>query len=324
MTRIRLVVLDGFDWAYLNEGRAECAPLWDLADDGCHAELESCAEPLTPPGVAALLAGRDLDHDWSQDAYITSQELIRSRPWFPALDREGLSVGLANVPLTWPAFRMRGVKWLTSGFPVGAARDWHTPRGLDVLGYPIDRVVCDGGPGGTRDVEGLAQTEADIVRWVMAQERADVEVVWLRTTDGAGHHFWGRDEYHAAVGETLKVLPRLREGAENLIVVSDHGMAGLQSEACSTYRATNHGPAAIAAGLAGGHTRSGILIAAGDDIRQRGLLPTQRLMEVAGGLFDLLQVPPPQGMVSVGPQWAHAFSESERAAMRADLADLGY
>jgi len=324
MTRLRILVLDGFDANFLRSHGDTCAPLWGLAEEGCHAELRSCDIPLTPTGVAALLAGQDLQHDWSSDAFITSQELIRARPWFPALDREGLSVGLCNVPLTWPSFRMRGLKWMVSGFPVGAARNWHQPRGLDVLGYPIDRVVCDGGPGGTKDTRGLAKTEAEIVQWVMQQERADVEVVWLRCTDSAGHHFWGRPEYDLAIGETLKAIDALREQTDNLLIISDHGMAGLESDACGPYRDSNHGPAAAAANLAGGHTRSGILIAVGDDIRQRGELPQQRLMEVAGGIFDLLQVPPPSGIVSAGPQWAWAMTQAERDAIRSDLTSLGY
>lgn len=332
MTGIRVVVLDGLDWLWCSEHRDLCPELWALAEEGCSAPLRACDAPITPTGVAALLAGRDVDLDWTDDHYTSSADLIRTRPWVHELARNGLTLGLVNVPLTWPAFPLPKGSYVVSGFPVDAValrdrtRPWHRPTGLDVLGYPIDMVVCDHGPGGTRDVQGLARAEGEITDWLLRSERKDVEIVWFRSTDSAGHHLWGTEGYAQAVSAASKLLPRLREGCENLIVISDHGFDALSSPRVSAYRATKHGPAAARAGLAGGHSSEGVLVASGDSIRARGLLPEQRLLEVAGGLFDLLQLPPAPGMISAGPAWASSIpvGSDEGDRVREQLRRLGY
>lgn len=328
MTSLRLIVLDGLDWAWCQSHRDLVPALYDLAEEGCSARLVACDAPITPTAVAALLAGRKVDVPWVMgDHYATSQEIIRTRPWVSELTRQGLTVGLCNVPLTWPAapaLAPRG-SWVVAGFPVQAARNWHRPAGLDVLGYPIDRVICDTGPGGTKDVQGLADAESEIVRWVLeSAPRCDLEVVWLRSTDGAGHHLWDTPEYGEVMARAAALIPRLREGAESVVVISDHGMAALGSEPTAAYMNTTHGPASQAAGLAGGHTMGGVLFAAGDSIHARGELADQSLVEVAGGLFDVLGVPPAPGMISNGPAWARAYSDPEGDVMRERLKALGY
>lgn len=332
-SKVRVVVLDGLDWVWCSRFADRCAPLWALAREGCAAPLRACDIPITPTGVGALLAGREVELSWSSDHYTSSQDLIRTRPWAHELARYGLTVGLLNVPLTWPAFPLPSGSWVVSGFPVAdvalrdPSRPWALPRGLDVLGYPIDAVVCDHGPGGTRDVAGLSAAEGEIVAWL--RERAppaDVEVVWLRSTDGAGHHFWGAPEYDRAVAAACALLPLLREGTENLVVVSDHGFDALAAPRCETYRASSHGPPSAAAGLSGGHAMEGVLVAAGSAIHARGALREQKLVEVAGGLFDLLGLPPPPGMISRGPAWASSLpaGSSDGGSVSAAMKRLGY
>jgi len=336
---VRIVVLDGFDWRWAESRRDQIPEVWGLAEDGCCAPLR-CGVPVTPSGVAALLTGRDVDLEWGGgdgplgDRYASSQDLIRQRPWAAELERAGLTLGLVNVPLTWPAFRLPGVLYCVSGFPVGGSalsgggsHPWHRPAGLDVLGYPIEDVVCDSGsgPGGTRDLASIARAESEICDWVIGSApRADVEVVWLRSTDSAGHHAWGGGAYDLAARGASRLVGRLREEAENVVLISDHGMDSIGSERCSEYLATNHGPSAVSAGLVGGHTREGVIFAAGPGIRARGILPEQRLHEVAGGVFDLLQVPPAPGMVSAGPAWSAPYGADDASAIRDRLRALGY
>lgn len=330
---IRVLVLDGLDWTWCSTHRDLVPNLWALAAEGCAAPLRACTRPVTSQGVAALLAGREVDVPWAQgDDYATSQELIRTRPWVYELARHGLSLGMLNVPLTWPAFPLPAGCWCVSGFPVDQIAlqnprvPWHWPRGLDVLGYPIEAVVCDHGPGGTKDILGLSDAEDEMVHWLDRADRRDTEIVWLRSTDGAGHHHWGTPLYDEAMRRADARVPRIREGCENLVVVSDHGFDALTSPRCGPYLATNHGPTARQYGLVGGHAMEGVLFAAGDRVRARGELAEQKLVEVAGGLFDLLQRPPAPGMVTMGPAWARAVpagsSEAERIAER--MRRLGY
>lgn len=336
MTKVRVIVLDGVDWRYVTERKDIARPLWDLVGldeaKGCAAMLRACAAPITPSAVCALLSGRDDGIGWfSEDRYTTSQELIRTKPWFREVAREGLTVGLCNVPLTWPAFPMPKGSWLTSGFPVDAVtlrdptRPWRWPASLDTSGYPIEGIVRDAGPGGSRDVVALQEAEVAIVDWFLATApRADVEFIWLRSSDSAGHHFWGKPEYDATIGHVCRMAERLAEGAENVIVISDHGFDGIDSGRCEAYHRTSHGPASRKAGLCGAHSEEGILFARGDRIFARGILAEQKLTEVAGGIFDLLQLPPAPGMIVGAPAWSAVVSAAEASAMRDSMAELGY
>ena len=331
-TKIRVIVLDGLDWEYVNANKEIVAPLWSIAEEGCAALLKACDAPLTPSAVCALLSGRDAGVGWfSDDHYTTSQELIRTRPWFPEVARHDMNVGLCNVPLTWPAFHLPKDSWVVSGFPVDPAtltdrrRPWHWPPFMDVDGYPIEGVVRDNGPGGSTDLDMLMETEHEIVDWFLNKaERADIEFIWLRATDSAGHHAWGTSDYDRTVEHAAKLGERLCEGAENVVVISDHGFAALDSKRCDAYHKTSHGPASVRAGLAGGHSEEGILFAKGDSIFARGILKDQKLDEVASGIFDILQIPPAPGMSPGRPQWSVPYSQDEAVGMLESLSDLGY
>jgi hypothetical protein len=331
-TKVRIIVLDGLDWEWCEANPAAIPNLRRIASEGCYGPLRSTVAPITCSAVCALLAGRDDDIQWvSEDRYTTSQELIRTRPWFPELYRNDLTLGLCNVPLTWPAFPLRRGSWLTSGFPVNEStltdrrRPWHWPANLGVGAYPIKGVVQDCGPGGAKNLEGIWTYEHFIIRWFLRDiNRKDVEVIWLRGTDSAGHHYWGTDQYRQAVMHADRYIEDLAEGAENLLVISDHGFDALDSPRCEAYHRTTHGPSATRAGLVGGHAMEGVLFARGDKIFTSGLLPEQKLVDVAGGIFDLLQLPPAPGMHTGQPHWSAPYSPAEEGVMKNRLKGLGY
>jgi len=326
---LRVVVLDGLDWEWCSgPGREVAAPLWALADRGCCAPLLACRDPITPPAVAALLCGREVPLDWARTrgSYATSHDLVRARPWFRALAAESLTVGLCGIPLTWPAFPLPRGSWMVSGPPMPSpARSWRYPDTLDAFRCPVPRLAGAEPPGGSSNVEALAALETHIVDWFFADApRADLEILWLRATDAAGHHAWGTDAYTETVRATVAHVEALAKDASDLVVISDHGFCGISEPRAAAYLAGEHGRVAVAAGLKGAHAPVGVLFAAGERIQARGVLPEQRLVEVAGGLFDLLQVPPPSGMVSIGPAWASPVSADEAAEIGLALKQAGY
>jgi len=331
-TELRIIVLDGFDWEWTGANREACAPLWRIHERGCSAKLNACPAPVTSDAVAALLTGQDVALQWSQpDRYNQSQDLIRRRPWLYDLAQHGLTIGLCNVPMTWPAFRMPDRCWMTAGYPVpGNARTdlrpWRWPDGLEVGGYPIDEVGQDHGPGGTKDIPLIARTEERIADWMVTKApRCDVEIVWLRGTDSAGHHAWGLPEYEEQAAHACRMAELLSADARDVVVMSDHGFDSMQSPRCKEYLETDHGPIATRAGLLGGHTMDGILFAAGERIQQRGDLGTQQILDVAQGIYSLLGLPPAPTMDDREiPRWALATTAEDDAAIMERMRALGY
>jgi hypothetical protein len=349
--RVRLVVLDGLDWQYClrafdnakvpvgldvgdgtHVGYADdpTAALWAALEDGCAAPLEACKAPVTSDAVATLLTGRDLELSFTEgDHFANSQDLIRTRPWFGELARHGMSLALCNVPLTWPAFPVPGPgSWLTSGYPVTRPdrSSWGLTRD-QLHGYPLPAMVdvANGGDGGSSNLPMLCAAEKELVGWFeRLDHRCTVEIVWLRSSDSAGHHAWGTADYDAVVAHLGGQVRRLRKDCDNCIVISDHGFDAVDSPRCEAYMATNHGPPTRRAGLVGAHTMDGVLFASGKDITARGILPRQRILEVAGGLFDLLGIPPAPGMLSVGPAWTKATTAADDDRVREAHRKLGY
>jgi hypothetical protein len=334
-TKVRVIVLDGLDWQWCREHKDATRRLWMMAEEGCCARLEACAAPVTSDAVAALLSGRDVKLHWiTDDRFSNSADLIRTRPWMYELAQHDMTLGLCNVPLTWPAFRMPKGSWMTSGYPVHllpeqdrVGRAWHWPSSLEVFGYPIREVVADsnGGPGGSSDLEAICRYEREIVDWFVGGAlRADVELIWLRSTDSAGHHAWGTDEYKRTVEHICELAHVLRQDAENVVVVSDHGFDAITSSRCAAYMATEHGPTTQQAKLGGAHTMDGILFASGRDIVARGQLVDQKILEVAAGIFTVLQVPPMPGMIDRCPEWAARTTKDDDELILNRMKRLGY
>lgn len=338
--RLAVVVLDGLDWEWTLAHPEEAPELWAMASAGCYAPLRCPSPPLTPTSVAALLCGRLPPAGWSGDggSYTSSADLLRRDPWPRRLARdEGLRVGWCNVPVTWPAFPPGPGCWLVSGWPMSGSRregdllprQWVEPGSLEVSvvagGYPIGVIADDCGPGGTKDLAGLAAAEQQIATWCATEAPpTDLLVCWLRATDGAGHHAWGTPTYAEIVATASRSAAIVAASSRTCLVISDHGFDALDSPRCEAYRSSGHGPVAADAGLRGGHAEVGVLFASGAGIHARCLLPEQRLIEVAAGLCGVLQVPAPAGVTPAAPAWAAATSADEDSEIRERLRALGY
>jgi len=205
------------------------------------------------------------------------------------------------------------------------ASAWKFPPGLATDRCPIPRLAGAEPPGGASNLAGLVDVEAALVAWFLRDApRADLEILWLRATDAAGHHAWGADAYAETVRATVAHVEALAADVSDLVIISDHGFCGISEPRAAAYLAGEHGRVAVAAGLRGAHALEGVLFAAGDRIKARGVFPGERLVEVAGGLFDLLQVPPPAGMISTGPAWASALGPDDETVIRGALQGMGY
>lgn len=327
MTRFRIVVVDGLDWEWVSSHREEAAPFWEMADGGCWGRMEVADPPLTAPAAAMLLTGRNPLKGWQAGGdYASCLDLLRASPWYDALARYQHTALVVNVPATSPALVMPSGGAMVGGFPStpGMMRAW--PPNLDLRGYPTSGADLDSQqPGGRREVERILEEEAQIVEWVLRQPRREVEVVWLRATDSAGHHVWGEPLYGEVVTRTLKAAQRLSEGVtEGFLLLSDHGFDALSSHRCERYRASTHGPVAGRAGLKGGHTPDAVFLGRGPGIKARGELEGLRLLDVVPGMFATLRIVAPSQLEGRVPAWVQAYTPEEAAAVQRQLQNLGY
>ncbi len=267
--KVFVIGLDGATFDLLDPWLAagELPNLKSLMDGGVYGELHSVHPILSPvawtsaatgvnPGKHGIFDFERPDPDQPGKSLLYTSESRRAVPVWKLLSDAGRTVGILNVPMTWPPDPVNGV--MVSGFPFPDAPNlsYTYPKELQAsLGdYALDRM----GEALIRDAE--AAMLATIVK-----SRDDVARVtgdWLRTrnddftwtvftaTDRIQHFFWGMmDPQHPYYTEQLgkdfgeaihefwkgmdkrlgEILALLPEDAV-VIVISDHGFGPIYRE----------------------------------------------------------------------------------------------
>jgi predicted AlkP superfamily phosphohydrolase/phosphomutase len=253
----RLTVI-GLDAATLDVVRplldaGELPNLASLIGEGAHGTLRSTTHPLTPQAwstmVTGVNAGRHgiLDFAERTDSGYELRIVNGSYRTAPALwdylSAAGCSVGLVNIPFTWPAPEVDG--FVISGFDTATHDEMTFPRELlrELVQrhgaleldhkYPI-------GENGTIDFERVRRACAQKVAIaVELAERYDPDLLFVvfMSADHVQHLAWDAWAEHGAaspVGDVYRILDEsvgaLLDGlgrGGDVMVVSDHGAGSL-------------------------------------------------------------------------------------------------
>ena len=244
--RVLVVGIDGASWNVLDPmiEAGELPNLASLIERGGSAYLDT-VEPVTSPVVwTSIATGRSPEIHGVSD-FFSTRATIAVPTIYERLAAEGKRVGLYEVLMSWPPPALPG------GFVVPAwlRRDDTTwpPDALE--GLPIFRTVYDTRPR-NRDYfeQALEEVTSKANSWKALAERFDPEVGALTyfAVDATSHRYWhssfpedfegdipefAPDERHAiqnAVRGVDRDLGQIvadldLEGADSVIVVSDHG-----------------------------------------------------------------------------------------------------
>jgi predicted AlkP superfamily phosphohydrolase/phosphomutase len=232
-----------------------------LLERGAYGPLRSTIHPLTPQAWTSLITGvnpgRHGIFDFGKraaDRYdvelVTS--LDRRAPAFWQFVPEGVRVGVANVPLTWPPEPVPG--FLVSGM--------HTPRLADGVwppeilgelgdGYQIDSMVhwYDDAGAFLRDVFAMHEARHRAFLRLWDHHRPDLALLVYVATDRVQHAHWDamtaahraspgtHGDLGDAIFESYRTVDRAlgdwlaRMGPDDhLLVVSDHGFGDLRRD----------------------------------------------------------------------------------------------
>jgi predicted AlkP superfamily phosphohydrolase/phosphomutase len=268
-SRVFVIGLDGATFDLLQPwlDKGELPNLKGLLTGGVYGELRSIYPILSPVAWTSMFTGVNpgkhgiFDFEYP-DPQVPGKQLLytaeqrRAVPIWELLGDAGKTVGVLNIPMTWPPDHVNGV--MVSGFPFPDKADLEYTYPADLktkLGaYPLDKM----GEGIVKGAE--AAKLAEIVESRDAVQRVLLD--WMKTrhddftwavftaTDRIQHFFWGmmdpKHPYYTAelgrnfgdsihefwlamdqrLGEIVASLPK----DATILIVSDHGFGPIYRE----------------------------------------------------------------------------------------------
>ncbi|MGH8104028.1 MAG: alkaline phosphatase family protein [bacterium] len=236
-----------------------------IAERGAFGVLRSTVPPITAAAWSTFMTGKNPGKtgvfDFTQvrrgtyDAFYTSAATIRGESLWGILSAEGKSVGVLNVPMTYPPEPVGGFLIGGIGVPDGSRDDYFHPAGLrseieQATGTPYR--MHPGSAEGKDPYETFIEDairfqdeRLKIIEYLLGSKRPEFFMVVFGETDSVAHYYWkymdpthpaytpeGARKYGDAierayrkVDETIgRIMERVGSDDNYFFVVSDHGM----------------------------------------------------------------------------------------------------
>ncbi len=259
--RLLIIGIDGGTAAVLEPAMAQglLPHLAALHASGWHLPLRSTTPPLTAPAWATFLTGvRPLRHgvlDFvryevaTRRLQLIAATDIRVPTIWERLSAAGITVGVINVPLTYPPLPLRG--FLVSGLLTPSLRTSFTypPELAEEIrtAFPRYRIVAEGertDPSGRAVLLEAAEefdTRVRVAERLATRLRPDVLMVQFQSLDVVQHRLWAavHDAVHTGRPESVAAVLRALDGAVGgllalggaetpVLLLSDHGFGPLR------------------------------------------------------------------------------------------------
>jgi predicted AlkP superfamily phosphohydrolase/phosphomutase len=213
--------------------------------------LQSTMPPWTPTAWASIITGKNpgkhgvFDMTWrrpgSYEFTPTNARVRTGTPFWRHLNKEGIRVGLVNVPFTYPADRLDGFVVCGFGTPDSVSDITHPPEVLPWIEREFGKYepavssefLSTASPPEVYDKERAHQTrQVQIATELTKHHQVDILVINLMLADHANHKMPQMEQVQSAYRQSdadLSVL--IREFCpENVMVISDHGSSRLKGD----------------------------------------------------------------------------------------------
>lgn len=241
--------LDGACFHLLNRwlDAGELPAIGSLLDDGVSGDLEAVLPPVTSPNWKAYATGKNpgklgifwwfnVDTD-AQETYVpTDRYHAETEFWEIMAEEDGAQVGVIGVPNTHPPTPLDG--FVVSGAPDGENEGFTHPPSLEAeLRERFDYRVVSQHHRQERSAEAYEEMlELVDQRFEAAAhllESPDFDVSFLQVTtyylNNLHHSIWD-DEYTLKAWKIVDDhVASFRDRAENVVLMSDHGMAEIET-----------------------------------------------------------------------------------------------
>jgi len=241
---MRAVVL-GLDGASFNllmplVERGKLPNIERIVRDGVHCDLESCLPPVTSPNWKCYSTGKNpgkLGIFWWENidprgrrVYFPRERIYRHREIWDYLSEAGYTVGVINMPLTYPPKRVRG--FMVSGGPDAEERNYTYPREVESklkreMDYRVNarwlNHIKDDEKRVVEEIYRLIQSRFDAAHLLVDEYQPDFLHITIFYINTLQHYFW--DNEYVLNGWKIidRNIGRFFESDTNIFLMSDHG-----------------------------------------------------------------------------------------------------
>lgn len=242
MTETIVLGLDGANWdllaPWLDEGRIP--NIAALREEGASADMESELPPVTCPNWRCYSSGKNpgkLGVFWWEKIDTESRTLstptsrsFRSADFWDYLNEEGKTVGMVNLPMTYPPFEVDG--FMVAGGPGSEQEEYTYPTELgdrlDEQGYRIHPeipVTANDDVEVARGLVDLIDDRLQTFRQLLKAEDPDVAHLTVFYINVLQHFFYRDDPTPRAWEVIDEHVGAIREEhpEATLFLMSDHG-----------------------------------------------------------------------------------------------------
>ena len=264
MTKLLIIGLDGATFDLIKPWAAEgkLPTLAKLMQDGVNGDLESTLPPVTSPAWPTFMTGKnpgkhgvfDFIRPRAGSFDMVNASQIHGKLLWEILSEAGYSVGVLNVPITYPPRKVNG--YLIPGllspdqgktvYPADLLKPYEAELGKYRL-TPNVQYKPGNEDAFIADIHDLIDTQLRYALRLMADHPTDVVMLHFLASDNGSHALWRfmdktHPRYDAALGakygdEMLKLYQHLDRAVAEIesaisiqhstIIMSDHGFGPL-------------------------------------------------------------------------------------------------
>ena len=248
MTETIVLGLDGANWDLLDPWLAsgELPNIAALREDGAWSDMESCLPPVTCPNWRCYSTGKNpgklgvywwekIDTEARSLSTPTSRSFKSSNYW-DYLNEAGESVGVMNLPMTYPPFEVDG--WMVAGGPGSEQEDYTYPDSLedelearDYLLHPEVPVTSNEDRDAAAALVDLIDQRFETFRLLLDDRPVDVAHLTVFYINVLQHFFWRDDVTKRAWTVIDEHIGEIREAYPDatLYLMSDHGCTDIDT-----------------------------------------------------------------------------------------------
>lgn len=309
-----------------------------LRAEGAYGKLEA-EIPATGPSWMTIYTGvsfrkHGVTNTWGQDGGGRSKTILTSPdiPFWRHLAGEGITVGLINLPITYPPEPVTG--FMVSGWPAPRLHTYPHALAEEIPSdYIVDYISTVPHTSTPMEVDWLARDDeetlalnveidsrrAHVAASLAGKYKPDLLFIQFPLLDRVGHYVQmaraqGRDHISSLIlrgystVSALIVFMRQELKPDALMVISDHGWK---------WRPTDKYY----------HSKAGVFLGVGDGFMKGKEVRGLRTMDIAPIIFAVLDLPLPGGVDGRAPPdilKQPGYTDEEKKCLKAHLRAMGY
>jgi len=207
---------------------------------GVHSELESCLPPVTSPNWKCYSTGKNpgkLGIFWWENidlknrrVYLPRERIYKHKEIWDYLGENGFTVGVINMPLTYPPKKVRG--FMVSGGPDAGEKDYTYPKGIESrlkreLNYRVNarwlNHIKTDEEKAVEEIYQLIQSRFDAAQMLIEEYQPDflhLTVFYINTLQ---HYFWNNEYVEKGWQIIDKNIGKFLDSDTTIFLMSDHG-----------------------------------------------------------------------------------------------------